>query len=153
MARIISAGLLVFRRSRERGVEFLLVHPGGPYWRNKDDGAWSIPKGLVEPSEDMLEAAIREFGEEVGLSVAGTFSPLTARKQRGGKTIVAWTVEADLDLNGFHSNTCKVEWPPRSGRTVEVPECDQARYLPVEEARRKILPGQTGFIDDAIDRL
>ena len=129
------------------------MHPGGPYWRNKDAGAWSIPKGLVDPGEDLRAAALREFDEEVGLPVSGDFTALAPLKQKGGKTIHCWLVEADLDLTLFRSNTCELEWPPRSGRTITIPECDRAAYVPVEAARRKILPGQLGFIDEALSRL
>ncbi|HXQ12293.1 MAG TPA: NUDIX domain-containing protein [Caulobacteraceae bacterium] len=153
MAGQTSAGILVFRRSRVRGVEFLLVHPGGPYWRGKDVGVWSIPKGLIDPGEDPRAAAVREFEEEVGQTVSGAFTALAQLKQRGGKTVLCWLVEADLDLASFKSNTFELEWPPRSGRTILVPECDQAGYFEVEAARRKILAGQRGFIEEALQRL
>jgi predicted NUDIX family NTP pyrophosphohydrolase len=152
MARETSAGLLVFRRSPGSGAEFLLVHPGGPFWRNKDDGAWSVPKGLVNEGEDHLDAAVREFREEVGLSVSGTFVALRPLKQKSGKTVVCWAVEADIDLAGFKSNQFELEWPPRSGRLIRVPECDRAVYFPTEIALRKILPGQRGFMEETLAR-
>ena len=143
-----SAGLLVYRPAGA-GLEFLLAHPGGPFWARKDAGAWSIPKGLVEPGEDDLAAAIREFDEEIGIAVTGEFKPLAPLKQKGGKTVVAWLVEADLDLSAFRSNTFELEWPPRSGRRMVVPEVDRAAYFGADEAREKILPGQRGFIEEA----
>jgi predicted NUDIX family NTP pyrophosphohydrolase len=153
MARETSAGLLVFRRSPGSGPEFLLVHPGGPFWRNKDDGAWSIPKGLVNGGEAHLDAAVREFAEEVGLGVSGQFVALRPLKQKNGKTVACWAVEADLDLANFKSNEFELEWPPRSGRLIRVPECDRATYFPTDIALRKMLPGQRGFIEEAHSRL
>jgi predicted NUDIX family NTP pyrophosphohydrolase len=147
-----SAGLLAFRRT-DAGAEFLLVHPGGPYWRNRDDGAWSIPKGLIDEDEDEQEAAIREFREEVGLAVDGVFARLADRRQRSGKSVLCWMVEADLDLTGFHSNTFEMEWPPGSGRTILIPECDRAAYFQADTALTKILAGQRGFITEALERL
>jgi predicted NUDIX family NTP pyrophosphohydrolase len=153
MARETSAGLLVFRRTLGSGAEFLLVHPGGPFWRNKDDGAWSIPKGLVNEGEDQRDAAVREFAEEVGLRVSGQFVALRPLKQTSGKTVVCWAVEADLDLAAFKSNEFELEWPPRSGRLIRVPECDRAAYFPTAIALRKLLPGQRGFIEEMQSRL
>jgi predicted NUDIX family NTP pyrophosphohydrolase len=134
-------------------LEFLLVHPGGPFWRNKDDGAWSIPKGLVDQGEDHLDAAVREFVEEVGLRVSGEFVALKPLKQKSGKTVICWAVEADLDLAAFKSNEFQLEWPPRSGRMIRVPECDRAAYFPTETALLKMLRGQRGFIDEIQSRL
>ncbi|HVN01139.1 MAG TPA: NUDIX domain-containing protein [Caulobacteraceae bacterium] len=148
-----SAGLLVFRRTAS-GPEFLLAHPGGPYWRGRDEGAWSIPKGLISSGEDEMAAARREFAEETGLDPPGApYVRLTDRRQRGGKLVLCWLVEADLSLEGFRSNTFELEWPPRSGRTISVPECDDARYLATEDALRKILAGQRGFIEEAVARI
>src|SRR3954447_24438564 len=109
-----SAGLLVYRK-RDSALEVLLVHPGGPFWKNKDAGAWSIPKGEFAPGEDPLDVAKREFQEEIGRSISGMTVPLEAVKQRGGKTVFAWAVEADLDVSQIKSNTFKMEWPPASG--------------------------------------
>ncbi|HLK25957.1 MAG TPA: NUDIX domain-containing protein [Caulobacteraceae bacterium] len=153
MAGPISAGLLVYRRTPRRGVEFLLAHPGGPFWRNKDAGAWSIPKGLIAAGEDHLEAAVREFAEEIGQTVDGDFHPLTPLRQKGGKTVYCWAVEADLDLSSFKSNLCEIEWPPRSGRRVLIPEVDHAVYFTAEMAKEKILAAQRGFIEEALGRL
>ncbi len=144
----LSAGLLVYRRS-DRGLELLLVHPGGPYWAKKDDGAWSIPKGEYEPDEDPLEVALREFEEEIGKTPpdpAGAVS-LGELRQPSGKVVSAWALEGDVDVTEVQSNTFEMEWPPRSGRTREVPEVDRAGWFGLEEARRKLLRGQLGFID------
>ena len=148
--RNTSAGLLVARRTPE-GPQFLLVHPGGPFWRGRDAGAWSIPKGLVGDGEDPLAAARREFAEEVGIAApAGGYRRLADLRQKAGKRVLCWLVEADLDLAGFHSNSFEIEWPPRSGRRASFPECDQARYFAADAARERILAGQRGFIDEAL---
>jgi predicted NUDIX family NTP pyrophosphohydrolase len=144
---------LVYRQG-PGGVEFLLVHPGGPFWRRRDDGAWSIPKGLVDAGEDPLAAAAREFAEETGLSVAGgELVPLVERRQRSGKIVRCWLTAADLDLKGFRSNIFEMEWPRHSGRMLTLPECDRAAYFATEVALRKILPGQRGFIEEAAARI
>ncbi|HZZ89770.1 MAG TPA: NUDIX domain-containing protein [Caulobacteraceae bacterium] len=144
-----SAGLLAWRRGPD-GPQFLLAHPGGPFWARKDAGAWTIPKGLIEAGEDALAAARREFVEEIGLEVDGDFTQLAPLKQKGGKTVLAWLVEADLDLARFRSNTFELEWPPRSGRRIEVPECDRAEYFAPPAAMAKILQGQLGFLEEAM---
>jgi predicted NUDIX family NTP pyrophosphohydrolase len=143
----VSAGILAFRRKPT--LELLLAHPGGPYWRNKDEGAWSIPKGNVE-SGNLLTCARREFLEETGLTPAGPFIALTPLRQKSGKTVHAFAMEADFDLGRFSSNLFELEWPPRSGRTQNFPEIDRVAYFSVTHARRKILPGQRAFIDDLI---
>jgi predicted NUDIX family NTP pyrophosphohydrolase len=147
-----SAGLLVYRRTTE-GVEFLLAHPGGPYWAKRDDGAWSIPKGLIGEGEETLAAARREFEEETGQAVGGDFAPLTALRQKSGKLVHAWMVEADLDIEGFRSNLFEMEWPPRSGRLQAFPEIDRVGWFASEAALVKILPGQAGFIREAMAKL
>ncbi len=148
-----SAGLLAYRPT-PAGAEFLLAHPGGPFWRRRDDGAWSIPKGLIDPAEDELAAAQREFAEETGLAApAGPYLRLTDLRQKGGKTVSCWLVGADLDLAGFRSNTFELEWPPRSGRIISAPECDRIAYFDLEAARRKILAGQRGVVDEAAELL
>jgi predicted NUDIX family NTP pyrophosphohydrolase len=144
-----SAGLLVYRQLGNAGIEFLLVHPGGPFWKSKDDGAWMIPKGLIDPDEDPLAAARREFDEETGFTVEGPFARLSPIRQPGGKRVMCWLAMADLDLSGFHSNVFEMEWPRGSGRRLQVPECDRAAYFDVEIARRKILASQTGLIEEA----
>jgi len=145
-----SAGLLVYRRTIVGAFEFLLVHPGGPYWSRRDDGAWSIPKGEIGPHEEPLAAAQREFTEETGLAVGGPFVALRPIRQRSGKVVDCWLVEADLDLSAFHSNTFDIEWPPRSGRTLSAPECDRAAYFEADAAMVKILPGQSPIIAQAL---
>ena len=144
----LSAGLLVYRIV-DGEPQVLLVHPGGPYWARKDDGAWSLPKGEYEPGEDPLEVAFREFREELGLDPPGSSSPtfLGEVRQPGGKRVSAWTLPGDLDVSTVRSNTFTMEWPPRSGRTADFPEVDRAGWFGVEEARRKLLRGQLAFID------
>lgn len=140
-----SAGILLFRR-RGGSIELLLVHPGGPFWMNKDAGAWSIPKGEFADGETALEAARREFEEETGYPVDGPFLPLAALAQRSGKTIHAWAAEGDLDPSDLRSNTFSMEWPPRSGVKREFPEVDRVAWFAPEEAARRILPGQAPWI-------
>ena len=136
-----SAGLLLYRNGT-RGVEVFLVHPGGPFWAKKDDGAWSIVKGECTEGEDPLEAAKREFQEETGFATDGTFEALESIKQPGGKVVYAWSLEGDIDSSAIHSNTFSMEWPPRSGKVREFPEVDRGAWFDVAAARRKILPGQ-----------
>lgn len=147
-----TAGILLYRRTA-RGPELFLVHPGGPFWARKDDGAWSIPKGVPEPGEDRLAAARREFMEETGFAIGGAFVPLGTFKQPGGKTVIAWGLEGDCDASAVRSNTCTIEWPPRSGRKLEIPEVDRAAWFRPAEARRKILPGQRPIIDALLPHL
>ena len=146
MARQHSAGIVLYRVG-DGGPEVLLVHPGGPFWAKKDLGAWSIPKGELEPDEDPLAAARREFEEETGCRISGEFRPLAPLKQPGGKTVYAWAVEGDCDPAAIKSNTFSMEWPPHSGRRQEFPEVDRAAWFPLDEAKKKILPGQVGFIE------
>jgi predicted NUDIX family NTP pyrophosphohydrolase len=146
----VSAGILAYRR--KQGLELLLAHPGGPYWRGRDIGAWSIPKGVVE-SGDLLACARREFNEETGLQADGDFVSLTPQRQKSGKTVHAFALEADFDLSGFVSNTFEMEWPPRSGKTQKFPEVDRVAYFTLPIARRKILPGQRPFIEELVRRL
>lgn len=147
-----SAGLLLYRRTTGN-LQVLLVHPGGPYWKNKDDGAWSIPKGLTDENEDPLVAARREFEEETGYRPEGAFIALGDFRQPGGKTVSVWAVEGDLDLKYFKSNTFAMEWPPRSGRTQEFTEADRAGWFTLKEASRKLLKGQRPMLDVLRDRL
>jgi len=142
-----SAGLLMYRR--RRGVlEVFLVHPGGPFWVNKDEGSWSIPKGEYEPGEDPFEVAKREFQEETGCQAGGEFIPLAPRKQPSGKVITAWALEGDCDASTVKSNSFSMEWPPHSGRQREFPEVDRAGWFALPAGRRKILKGQAGFLDE-----
>jgi predicted NUDIX family NTP pyrophosphohydrolase len=140
-----SAGMLVFRRRDT--IEVLLVHPGGPYWAKRDDGVWSIPKGEVEPGEEPLPVAVREFREELGQDPPTSPPlPLGEIRQAGGKRVEAWAAEGDLDVAVVRSNTFAMEWPPRSGRIGEFPEVDRAAWFDVRAARSKILPGQVAFL-------
>jgi predicted NUDIX family NTP pyrophosphohydrolase len=143
----VSAGLLLFRR-RDAALEVLLVHPGGPFFARKDEGAWSIPKGEALPGEDLLTRAKTEFKEELGIGIEGRFISLRSIRQKGGKTVHAWAVEADLPpAFEFRSNTFELEWPPRSGLRQIFPEIDRAEFFPEEIARRKINPAQVELLD------
>lgn len=134
-------------RVRGRRVEVLLVHPGGPFWKKKDAGAWSIPKGEISPGEDGLDTARREFSEETGLSPEGQFFPLGQVVQKGGKTVRAWAFECDCDPAALKSNTFTMEWPPRSGKIQEFPEIDRAAFFTLEEARDRMNPAQAALLD------
>jgi predicted NUDIX family NTP pyrophosphohydrolase len=136
-----SAGVLLFRE-RKGEIEVFLVHLGGPFWAARDDGAWSIPKGEVEPGEEPLAAARREFAEETGCAAAGELLPLTPVRQKGGKLVHAWALEGDCDPGDLKSNRFALEWPPRSGKHQEFPEVDRAEWFHIPAALRKILPGQ-----------
>jgi predicted NUDIX family NTP pyrophosphohydrolase len=143
----LSAGLLMYRHT-SAGLEVFLAHPGGPFFRKKDDAAWSVPKGAPAPGEPLEAAAIREFGEEIGLPVTPPLLPLGQIEQRGGKVVHAWAFAGDAPA-GFHprSNTFDLEWPPRSGRTQSFPEVDRAGFFPLPEARRLLIPAQVAFVD------
>ena len=145
----LSAGILLFRR-RGNDLEFFLVHPGGPFWAKKDDGAWSIPKGEYEAAEDPLEAAKREFLEETGSAIDGDFLPLTPLKQPSGKVISAWSVQGDIDPGALRSNLFEMEWPPRSAKTAPFPEVDRWSWFSPDVARRKLSPGQVPFVDECL---
>lgn len=148
----ISAGLLTYRQQDGR-LEVLLVHPGGPFWRNKDDGAWSIPKGEVEPGEDLLDAARREFQEELGLAADGPFLPLTPVKQKVAKIVHAWAFAGNCDPSQIKSNTFTVEWPPRSRKLQQFPEVDQAAFFDLATARQKINAAQIPLLDELEESL
>ena len=139
----ISAGLLAYRRLNE--IEVLLAHPGGPFWARKDDGAWTIPKGLVRP-DDLLTGALREFREETGLTAQGPFVALKPVRQKSGKTVHGFACEADLDLTKFASNLFEMEWPPRSGRRQQFPEIDRIGWFDVPQAMKKIIAYQRPFL-------
>ena len=141
-----SAGLLLYRW-RDGALEVFLVHPGGPFWARKDDGAWSIPKGEFAPGEDPLVAARREFAEETGLAVDGEVRALAPIRQAGGKVVHAFALEGELDADAIRSNSFTIEWPPRSGRLREFPEVDRAGWFALAEARRKILKSQLGLLE------
>jgi predicted NUDIX family NTP pyrophosphohydrolase len=143
----VSAGLLMFRR-KNNALEVLLVHPGGPFWKNKDDGAWSVPKGEAAPGEDLLTRAQTEFEEELGIRASGDWIPLGSIKQKGGKTVHAWAFEGDLPQSfELKCNTFEIEWPLRSGKMREFPEVDRAEFFRDEIARRKINPAQIPLLD------
>jgi len=142
-----SAGILLYRRRGDR-LEVLLVHPGGPFWARRDQGAWSIPKGEYAAGEDPVAAARREFAEELGAEPPeGPVEDLDEVRQKAGKRVHAWALEGDLDAAAIESNTFELEWPPRSGRMIEVPEVDRAEWFTLERAREKINPAQTEFLD------
>ncbi len=147
MARKKSAGILLHRR-RDGELEVFLVHPGGPFWQDKDAGAWSIPKGEIDEGEDALAAAKRELAEETGVVVEGEFTALTPVRQKSGKLVFAWAVEGDCDAAAIRSNTFPLEWPPRSGRMCDFPEVDRAAWMPLAEARAKIHPGQAPLLEE-----
>ena len=132
----------------DRTLQVLLVHPGGPFWARKDLGAWSIPKGEIDPGEEPLDAARREFTEETGGSVEGDFLPLQKRQQSSGKIVHAWAVRADFDPSRLTSAAFSMEWPPRSGRQQSFPEVDRAEWFDLATARQKIVKGQAGFLDE-----
>ncbi|HEU4684844.1 MAG TPA: NUDIX domain-containing protein [Nitrospira sp.] len=147
MARKRSAGILLYRR-RAGALEVFLVHPGGPFWARKDEGAWSIPKGEYEPPEDPLKAAKREFAEETGFDIRGTFVALSEQRQPSGKIMSVWAVEGDADEAALRSNTFTMEWPPKSGTLRSFPEVDRGMWFNMATARRKIHPGQRPFLDE-----
>lgn len=147
MAHKKAAGILLYR-IRGGELEVFLVHPGGPFWAKKDDGAWSIPKGEFSEDEEPLRAAKREFQEETGFSIEGNFLALAPLKQRGGKLVYAWALEGDCAAGAIKSNTFSMEWPPRSGNRKEYPEVDRAGWFTTESAKRKIVSAQVGFLDE-----
>jgi predicted NUDIX family NTP pyrophosphohydrolase len=147
-----SAGLLVYRDTGD-GVEILLVHPGGPFNTKKDEGVWSIPKGEFDDGEDSLTAARREFEEETSFKIAGDFFELKAVKQKGGKIVHAWAVEADVDADAIKSNTFEMEWPPKSGKMSGFPEVDRAAWFNIKTAIQKINPVQAALIDELMSRI
>jgi predicted NUDIX family NTP pyrophosphohydrolase len=142
-----SAGIILYRH-RDSALEIFLVHPGGPFWKNKDSGAWSIPKGEFDEREDPLQAARREFHEETGCSVDGSFIGLRPVRQAGGKMVHAWAVEGDCEAESIRSNSFTIEWPPRSGQRKEFLEVDRAGWFSLELAREKILKGQLMLLDE-----
>ena len=148
----ISAGLLLFRRTGA-GIEVLLGHPGGPFWVKKDDGAWTIPKGLVESGDDLLSAARREFSEETNLVIDGEVFALSPVNQKSGKVVHAFACEADFKLDTFASNTFEIEWPPRSGRRQSFPEIDRIAYFVLPIAMKKIIAYQQPFLRELEGRL
>jgi len=147
-----SAGLLMYR-IRDGSLEVLLVHPGGPYWKNKDEGVWSIAKGEPAPNEDLFVVAKREFQEELGFEATGDFVQLSPVKQKAGKVVHAWAFEGDCDPSTIKSNTFTMEWPPKSGKQMAFPEADRAEFFDVETARTKINAAQVGLLNELVQRL
>src|SRR5215469_3026204 len=147
----ISAGLLMYR-VREGELEFLLAHPGGPFWKHRDTGAWTIPKGEIHPGEEPLVAAQREFEEEIGLKAQGNFIELKPITQKGGKIVHAWAFEGECDTACIRSNSFQMEWPPRSGKFVACPEVDRACFFRIMEARQKINAAQVALLEE-LERL
>jgi len=149
---VISAGVLVYRR-RGPETEFLLGHPGGPLWARKDVGAWMIPKGLIEAGEDPLAAALREFEEETGLAPPLDRRPLQPLRQAGGKTVLCWSAEGDIDLAAFAPGAFELEWPPRSGKRTSLPELDRVDYFGADDAVTRISPSQAPLIREVLQAL
>jgi predicted NUDIX family NTP pyrophosphohydrolase len=148
-----SAGILLYRLT-DGAPEVLLVHPGGPYWARKDEGAWSIPKGEYDDAEDAQACALREFEEETGTAPPReALTELGTVRQKSGKVVTAWAVEGDLDADAIHSNTFEMEWPPRSGRTSSFPEIDRAGWFEVDVARAKLNPAQAEFVERLLELL
>lgn len=147
-----SAGILLYKKVKDE-LLVLLVHPGGPYWKNKDAGSWSVPKGEFTEDEAPLDAAVREFEEETGTKPQGDFIALNPVKLKSGKLVYAWACERDLDVNSIKSNEFEIEWPPKSGILKKFPEIDKAAWFQVAEAMEKINPPQEKFITELISKL
>ena len=147
-----SAGLLLYRKLNNM-MQVFLVHPGGPFWKNKDDGSWSVPKGEYEDDEDPLDAAKREFYEETGEYIDGRFIKLGPIKQKSGKIVQAWAVEGDIDPQNIKSNFFEMEWPPKSGKTQQFPEIDRGGWFSIEQALIKINPGQVGLVMELTEEI
>ena len=152
MSHRLSAGLLMYRR-RNSSLEVLLVHPGGPFFKNKDAGAWTIPKGEPNEDEDLLAVAVREFEEETGLTPQPPYLPLDPVRQKAGKVVHAWAFEGDCDPACIASNTFTIQWPPRSGKFATFPEVDRAGFFDLETARQKMNAAQTAFLDQLASRI
>ena len=147
MTNKTSAGLLLYRKSKNM-LEVFLVHPGGPFWKNKDAGVWSIPKGELNEKEEPLQAAIREFYEETGIAVSGGFMQLQPIVQKSGKTVLAWAIEKNIDAATINSNNFEVEWPPRSGKLQSFPEVDRGEWFLISEAKKKINVAQVSLLTE-----
>ncbi|MBO9691058.1 NUDIX domain-containing protein [Chryseobacterium sp.] len=140
-----SAGILLFKKEKD-SLYYFLVHPGGPFWKNKDLGSWSIPKGEILPDENPLDRALKEFKEETGKTIDGAFIELSPIQQKGGKTVYAWALDSDLETSDLYSNTFPLEWPPKSGKIMKVPEVDRWEWFSSEDAQRHINEAQKDFI-------
>jgi predicted NUDIX family NTP pyrophosphohydrolase len=151
MAAKKSAGILIYRFI-DKQLQVLLAHPGGPLWKNKDTGAWTIPKGEFTEDEDPLEAANREFTEETGIALYGEFTELRPVKQKSGKLVYAWALKFEIDASAVQSNVFEMEWPPKSGKLEHFPEIDKAAWFSIEEAKGKIIFAQTSFIDELVSK-
>lgn len=147
-----SAGILLYRKKGQKH-QILLVHPGGPFWAHKDEHAWSVPKGIPEKGEDLLQTAKREFKEETGFEVEGDFMPLNPAKYPNGKMVYAYALQDEIDEQQVKSNTIDIEWPPNSGKTINIPEVDKARWFSLDEAKRKIHKGQVAIIENLEKKL
>jgi predicted NUDIX family NTP pyrophosphohydrolase len=147
-----SAGILLYRKKKQ-AIEVLLVHPGGPFWKNKDEGAWTIPKGEADADENLLATAIREFYEETGISLKGNFVELQPVKQKSGKLVYAWALEGEMDADNIKSNSFEIEWPVRSGRYQSFPEIDKASWFNIKKAEEKINPAQIGLLTQLAESL
>jgi len=152
MAGKMSAGLLLYRKVRGH-LEVFLAHPGGPFWKNKDLGVWSIPKGEFSAEEGAFNAALREFEEETGFRIAGDFQPLEPARQSSGKVVHAWAVQGDCDASAVKSNTFSMEWPPKSGKRQKFPEIDRADWFDIASARKKIVKGQIPLIEQVVRKV
>jgi predicted NUDIX family NTP pyrophosphohydrolase len=148
-----SAGILLYRFAADKQAEFLMVHPGGPFFKNKDICVWSVPKGEFDDDEDALSAAIREFKEETGATLIGSFIELKPVKQSSGKTVFCWAMHHDLDVSRIQSNLFSMEWPMKSGKMRQFPEVDKAGWFAADEAKQKIIPGQVPLIDELLGLL
>jgi predicted NUDIX family NTP pyrophosphohydrolase len=147
-----SAGILLYRRANPT-LEVFLVHPGGPFWKNKDAGVWTIPKGEFTNDEPALDAAVREFREETGVTLKGPFQPLSPIRQKGGKRVYAWATAGDLDPTQLVSNTFELEWPPKSGKSQTFPEVDRGAWFSLADASRQINPAQIPFLEELEETL
>jgi len=148
-----SAGILLFR-IKDFNIQVFLVHPGGPFWMNRDEGAWTIPKGEFTDDEKALDVAIREFKEETGVKISGKFIELSPVKQKSGKTVYAWAIEGELDSLTLKCETCiNIEWPPKSGKVQSFPEIDKGEWFSANEAKQKINSSQAPLIDELIEKL
>lgn len=147
-----SAGILPYKFVKKQ-LYFFIAHPGGPFYRNKDNGSWSIVKGEMDEGEEPLAAAIREFKEETNIDIDGNFLELTPRKQKSGKLVHVWAIETDFPTNNIQSNTFQLEWPPKSGKMIDVPELDKFEWFDLETTRTKLIPVQMGFVEEVMEKV